>query len=136
MKIKYRVWDKITEKMYYPSTGVANDLYMSLEGSICSEDEEIQEDGSRLAYRGYRMTPLLYTGLKDKNGKEIYKGDIIEVKHPFKDRYYKGEIIFEWGAFKAKDFYFAHFDNTTDFTEGIEYVEIIGNIYENSELLN
>jgi uncharacterized phage protein (TIGR01671 family) len=79
--------------------------------------------------------PMQYTGLEDKNGKEIFEGDVVEVKHPYKDRYYKGEIIFEYGSFKAKDFYFAHYDNPIDFTEGMEYVEVIGNIYENPELI-
>ena len=76
-----------------------------------------------------------YTGLNDKDGKPIYEGDIIKIKHPYKNRYYKGEIIFENGAFEAKGFNFPHYDNPNDFKEGLEYVEVIGNIYENPELL-
>ena len=76
-----------------------------------------------------------YTGLKDKNNKKIYSNDIIHMAHPFKNGEYKDVIVFENGAFKAGNFWMPHFDNPSDFTEGIEYVEVIGNTFENSDLL-
>lgn len=76
-----------------------------------------------------------YTGLHDKNGKEIYEGDVIQLVHPFKDRQYTGKIIFERGSFIAEDFWMTHYDNPSDFTEGLEHVEVIGNIYEHPHLL-
>lgn len=82
------------------------------------------------------------TGLKDKNGKLIYEGDIISVKIKTQDVFnveeyysenYKGEIIFKEGEFAIRivdtkkqpiSLYY--------YTNGCE---IIGNIYENPELL-
>jgi len=72
---------------------------------------------------------LQFTGLKDKNGKEIYEGDLIGDK----DCYV--EVIFKDGSFCNKG----------DFKPIIEWIwarkrkgietEVIGNIYENPELL-
>ena len=74
---------------------------------------------------------LQYTDLKDKNGKEIYEGDILF--ESFGERYYK--VIFENGSFRAEaegDFDEYSFDLIDIVAQGCE---IIGNIYENPELL-
>ena len=62
-----------------------------------------------------------FPGLKDKNGKEIYEGDILTHK------YYKTPVIvtFKNGGFIAEDVYI-----------GDSSIEVIGNIYENPELLS
>lgn len=74
---------------------------------------------------------LQYTDLKDKNGKEIYDGDI--VFESFGENYYK--VIFENGSFRAEfkgDFEEYSFDLIDVVAQGCE---IVGNIYENPELL-
>jgi len=67
---------------------------------------------------------MQYTGLLDKNGKEIYEGDIFEFDYPM-------EVLWDMGSWvvKTKKGSSLLFGYTT---EG----EIIGNIYENPELLD
>ena len=74
---------------------------------------------------------MQYIGLKDKNNKEIYEGDILF--ESFGERYYK--VIFENGSFRAEfkgDFEWHHFDLIDVVIQGCE---VVGNIYENPELL-
>jgi len=71
---------------------------------------------------------MQYTGLKDKNGKEIYEGDICKGVYAGSDeREYKNKIV--WDEFECC-FTFADSPLWT-----WEMIEIIGNIYENPELL-
>lgn len=79
-----------------------------------------------------------YTGLKDKNRKEIYEGDIIEFSYDvfvgnFDTLIEKGQIVFTDGAFYIelldKDEWFLLY------SVNIDTIEIIGNIYDNPELL-
>jgi hypothetical protein len=64
-----------------------------------------------------------YTGLKDKNGKEIYEGDIL------KSDIFTGQVIYY-----APTFMVVEKDGWDMITNGEDY-EIVGNIYENPELL-
>ena len=72
-----------------------------------------------------------YTGLKDKNNKEIYEGDILSDGNDEKP--YK--VIFKNGSFRAEfegDFEEYSFDLSDVVLQGCE---VVGNIYENPELI-
>jgi len=87
---------------------------------------------------GWNVDPATvgqFTGLTDKNGKEIWEQDIIFIRHPWKSRVYRGEIIYDKGKFCAVRFHFPHQDNPEDPFENIEYMEVIGNAIDNKELL-
>ncbi len=77
--------------------------------------------------KGYtKLIPLFFTGLKDKNGVEIYEGDIIDSK------LYDGTrknyvVVFRDGSFMI---------GLTGLGKWIEDVIVIGNIYQNPELLS
>ena len=78
---------------------------------------------------------LQYTGLKDKNGKEIYEGDIVLIKLDETSTWHKTVVGFKKGAFIAdlidkEDYVYIFHHGFTD-----DDFEIIGNIYENKNLL-
>jgi phage protein len=77
-------------------------------------------------------TPIMqYTGLKDMWGKEIYEGDILF--ESFGEKYYK--VVFENGSFRAEfegDFEEHSFDLIDVVAQSCE---VVGNIYENPELM-
>ena len=85
----------------------------------------------RLLEEANNVVFMQYTGLKDKNGKEIYEGDI--------DEYSKTQVIY---LLEEGGFCLARFDEKgrvsarTRLNNGNEKcLEVIGNIYENPELL-
>jgi len=111
-KIKFRAW--AWGFMDYNPRAYRDNL------NECMEDNDIMQ----------------FTGLKDKNGKDIYEGDIIEMKHAFKGRYHKGVVeMIDW-RWTMRNFFQGQLDIPNEpFSEGTHYIEVIGNIYENPELL-
>ena len=84
-----------------------------------------------------------FTGLHDKNGREIYEGDIISKKRKkdmnnfaselWHDPNYYSVVLFFDGCFSA-DGFLTLIDYIKDYQGNIQ-AEVIGNIYENQELL-
>ena len=79
---------------------------------------------------------MQFTGLKDKNGKEIYEGDILEADSSYhvwgrpKDNSFIGIV-----EFQSKKGYFCSFNKTTRNDIDEVHIKVIGNIYENKDLL-
>ena len=121
---KFRAWMKQYEKM-------DNDI-----GEMYFEDGEFKYIGDDVHYKRLPEHVILMqsTGLKDKNGKEIFEGDIVD---------YKGrKAVIKWHGSYASFIY--------RFVDGLQervsewhplflayyHFEVIGNIYENKELLD
>ena len=114
-EIKFRAWDKLNKEMFNVE-------------SINFQERRVYKDV--VSYRNFNDIELMqYTGLKDKNNKEIYEGDIV-IYH---SKMHK--IIFnaEEARFVLRD---DEFELEISFTNNNnKRMEIVGNIYENPELL-
>jgi len=76
---------------------------------------------------------MQFTGLRDNRGREIYEGDILKKldQHVYPMAYYYAVVEFIHGIFRAE----SKDKSTNCYPEGMESMEIVGNIYENPELL-
>ena len=126
-EIKFRAWDKY-KKVFIPNEVWAVVTTDFNAFGIILIDWENYKEGEYF----YSNSQVLsqYTGLKDKNGKEIYEGDICSVDGG--ENIY--EIIFYMGGFMVavlpRKIRIYHIGNSL-----FNNIEIIGNIHENPELL-
>ena len=115
-KIKFRAWDKIINNIKLLSGFNFPNLYnIDLYGILNQSCRMMKND----------IILMQYTGLKDKNGKEIYEGDILDTTQSGKCK-----VVFTEGCF-FMDFIHSRFPICTNDYE----IEVIGNIHENPELL-
>lgn len=120
--IKFRIWDKINSE--WSRTAHLSPIY-GLE--IFSQHDN-------------GIIPLQFTGLLDKNGREIYEGDIIlsDYYSVARDKYEKNKdvVVFQNGCFIAK--YYKLWQNEQNGGAMIldrRDIEVIGNIFENRDLI-
>lgn len=128
-KTKYKVWDKQSEKMFF----VLDIDFVS--GIITASEDMSLSNIVQLPYDNSEFSILLqFTGLKDKNEKECYKGDIIRYKYYHLSKILTGIAKVEWdnGAYFLTDINIKR--NYPMYLADLSF-EIIGNIYQNKELL-
>ena len=141
-EIKFRAWHKDNKHMH-----VVHGLSWSFDAIM----KVMIDLDSRTVYvvTSDEVELMQFTGLVDRNGKEVYEGDILSCPHgitltdtrvwPHKTRHIdaserKLEIYWENGSFKIRD------HGTGDWlllgVSNLKEMEIIGNIYENEELVS
>lgn len=115
-KIKFRAWDKENKTMLTMS--FTEDLIW-MSGNVGNNSLTVP---FRHAFDKDKFELMQYTGLKDKNGKEIYENDIVsymeDLSNPKVVEYGDG-YFYPLAAFKTDS-----------------AIEVIGNVYQNPELIN
>jgi uncharacterized phage protein (TIGR01671 family) len=170
--IKFRAWDKNEEAMVDAFT-----LWDLLEEFRYAEGEAIRENNKTVEFLGKpsrglssffygendHMHLMQYTGLKDKNGVEIYEGDIVKMHYFYQslganmgvvesEEEIVGEVFHDEFGWAITNIQGRHWEELTAYEpgEGKSYIahlynmdgqtheesfEVIGNVYENAELL-
>lgn len=154
-EVKFRAWHEDLEVMVYSDKrnkstyDIDYEFVINEKGTLVCNWYEDTEDacGNFREASGTLDNLMQYTGFKDSKGKEIYEGDILHVTKVSMcgvDKYnvaeYNTDVKWEDGAFVIKgDADVEHYDTwlaaySNPDSPQIE-IEVIGNIYENPELL-
>lgn len=128
-EIKFRAWDGKWNVMYY-SHGEPYGVYLFHEEWMIATrfDNGYGDKAGDVDIDGKDYHLMQYTGLKDKNGKEIYEGDIVGYKKQVVTMKYGKWMMINDQDLQNKIL----FDCLSDDPEN---TFVIGNIYENPELL-
>ena len=131
-EIKFRAWDKTENVMSYSDVEMFDDMVGFRFGHFGINVDTVDD-----------INLMQFTGLHDKNGREIYEGDIIGVefmRRPFNLKGQWGrkrdneifEVVYSdaWGAFGGTE------GGAIFFFHDMEEIKVIGNIYENPDYLN
>ena len=127
---KFRAYDSGSlSRMYQPDEVMVGD------GNIWIVDED-SVTGDWIVNNDIHL--MQSTGLKDKNGKEIFEGDILTNGIDIVD-VRNHETLGFYTLVNGREVFFGHGTSIEEFDEDIdgftEIAEILGNIYENTELL-
>jgi uncharacterized phage protein (TIGR01671 family) len=128
--IKFRAWDKDSKRMHY-----AEDL-IGPGGWVIQFHGVPLEIGIHGVFEPENVELMQYTGLEDKNGKEIYEGDIVRTTlislglWRVRSRNITDEVVYQPGAFTI-----GHGDAAHLISPYRDDLEVVGNIYEDPNLL-
>ena len=120
-RFKFRIFYKPEKEMIYDAQATYDNACKGQGSFHHWSFQEVLDDDDCIV--------MQCTGLKDKNGKLIYEGDIVNGSCGV----YWGKMIVEYNVTR---FVLNKKGKRLDFLEKDNFVEVIGNIYENKELLD
>lgn len=128
--IKFRVWDTLAKTFFYPDEGYQGHFILSLNGVFHN-----LQNGSG----GKDYVLQQYIGIKDKEDKDVYEGDIVswEEYQGWEDgRTFKGIYVVQWnGEYLRWDFH-CPFEGMSLEAGDTCFESVVGNIFETPKLLN
>lgn len=146
-EIKFRVWDKINHPAYKKQSDRMSffgpEMFIDDDGFImifCEPGKGVIGDHDQSRHK-----LMQYTGLKDKNGVDIYEGDVLrdgakaiegEVIHECVWDKESAAFTFDPFVIKRHGYGFGGYEEMGHSLDELKPAGIIGNIYENPELLN
>lgn len=147
---KYRAWDSVEKKF-------VEHFFITDNGLICNMEKPTSDSKLLIPIEKSELILMQSTGLVDKNGKEIFEGDILKFNDEWNEYCHegyvdgsvegvnyvevvKGEACFEFGKtrYPESSLFIYMEDEHLSFAELVKDkdfgFEIVGNVYENSEL--
>lgn len=122
---KYRAWDSVEKK-------VVEHFFITDNGLICNMEKPTSDSKLLIPIEKSELILMQSTGLVDKNGKEVFVGDIIKCTRGCLHEVY---IEKEYGGTYCGGMPAVYLKDLGEGYAWTEHEEIIGNIYENPELL-
>jgi uncharacterized phage protein (TIGR01671 family) len=139
-EIKFRAWDRENNCWYKPLheayRGHLFELLVGFNGDLCAHTMNGMVHESMWPNK---FNLMQYTGFKDENHKDVYEGDILEtyITAPWDSEVpilVRGVVTFD-DPYMGSVCFKSQSSDATDYLREIEEYRIIGNIYENPELL-
>lgn len=118
---KFRAWDSVRKKF-------VEHFFITDNGLICNMEKPTSGYNSPIPVEKSELILMQSTGLKDKNGQEIFEGDIVSIDTDEFDSLF---VKYETGIYWLMD----NEECVEHLSDYYKYVSIIGNIYENPDLL-
>ncbi|WP_000612372.1 YopX family protein [Streptococcus mitis] len=122
---KFRAWDSVEKKF-------VEHFFITDNGLICNMEKPTSDCKLLIPIEKSELILMQSTGLKDKNDKEIFEGDIVKMsKDVYSEPTYYEVVRHRGGAYRLEskqhgcELWLRHTD-----------CEIVGNVYENKELLD
>jgi uncharacterized phage protein (TIGR01671 family) len=152
-EFKFKVWD--TKYKEFSNWTNRDPFFDMSKGALFFWERQRREDGTYagdivLEDTGNRFVILQYTGLKDKNDEEVYEGDIVKYARTRIERVETSNKVFTsnlielgedigeivWYPFEfCVSFDYKRYDDIERLVNAPHRFEVIGNIFENSDLL-